>query len=133
MSDHAVSVNDGAGVKLIMNTLNYQYYVQQKILKVCDYGDSSQRERLFIIGFLKCLGRNASQFTFPKQLFNEVLFHSARDIALPDELIPNEYWRKDNTTLRYQSNSNPTPGQAHKLAFAGKGMGPSYNPNQVTS
>lgn len=131
MADNATEVNDGKEVKFILSTLEPYYFLYTQKLMVYSYGDGSYRRRLIIIGFLRVLGKAASEFSFPVAEFNTSLGHTARDIAMPDELIPTSYWREDNTArVPYVE---PEFGKIHYLATAGKGMGDSEYPNKVTS
>ena len=96
-----------------------------------EYGDNVHSVRWICIGIHERMGEYASTYTFPIKLELTQPPYCARDIADPDESISPSLWRKDNTS-RLESQT-PIPGEIHPLARAGPGMGPSFNPNLVTS
>ena len=53
MSDYAIEVNGGREVKEVINQLSTLYFLYADIPQVWQYGDISDRARLFIVGTLK--------------------------------------------------------------------------------
>jgi site-specific DNA-cytosine methylase len=133
MSDNAVNINDGKEVLQIQDEASKLYFTRQQVLRVWEHGDGSNRSRLFFVGFLRTPGMQDAMliFSFPQPTFDSVHGHCARDWAVPDNEVPDHCWRKNNT-WRIQ-HELPEQGKIHYLARAGYGMGPSHNPNQVTS
>ena len=133
MSDNALAINDGKEIQQIQDAASLQYFTRKEVLRVWEHGDGSNRSRLFFIGFLQTPGMQqaAETFCFPSPTFNTVNGHCARDWAVPDEEVPDHCWRKNNSWR--VPHRLPEHGRIHYLAKAGQGMGPSHNPNQITS
>ena len=133
ISDYALSVNEGEEIRQIQTTLEQHYFIFLRVLAVWDYGDPSHRKRLFNVGFMKTRGMDQAVkcFNFPEPFFGEHCNHTARDWAVPDDQVPVDCWRKDNT-VRIQQQL-PANGEIHYLASAGPGIGPPDNPNKITS
>ena len=53
MVANSIRVNDGAEVTAVVESLSDGYHVHASVLRVASYGDCSNRQRLFIIGFNK--------------------------------------------------------------------------------
>ncbi len=67
-----------------------EYHVVSRVLDAADYGIPQRRERVFIVGFRKDLGR---EFSFPKQTHSyEALLHS--------QWISGEYWEQNRVARR---------------------------------
>ena len=66
MVANAVNVNEGDEVKLVLTLLSEHYHVHADVIRVADYGDCTNRERLMIIGFHHDLGDIGRTFAFPK-------------------------------------------------------------------
>ena len=133
MSDNALAINGGKEIQQIQDAASLQYFTRKEVLRVWEHGDGSNRSRLFFIGFLQTPGMQqaAETFCFPSPTFNTVNGHCARDWAVPDDEVPDHCWRKNNSwRVPHQL---PEHGRIHYLAKAGQGMGPSHNPNQITS
>ena len=133
MSSNAVLVNEGKEFKDVKTRLTQHYHIYSHVYNTWTMGDPIHRLRLFIVGFLREMGESAENFKFPETQFGgqEGKLHTARDMAIPDSQVPLRFWRKDNTTRLEPS--QPEPGQVHRLSRAAPGMGPSTNPNLVTS
>ena len=133
MSDNAQQINGGKEVQQIQDEASLQYFTRKEVLRVWEHGDGSNRARFFFVGFLQTPGMQeaVTHFSFPAPTFNTDHSHCARDWAVPDDEVPANCWRKNNTwRIRHPI---PQQGRIHYLAKAGSGMGPSHNPNQVTS
>ena len=130
-SGNVINVNDGEEVNKFRAALEQYYVLHIKIIECWDLGDNVHRSRWFCVGFLRNMGAAAINFKHPNAINGDITPYCARDIALPDADVPRTFWRKDNTDRLSQT--QPEPGQIHKLARAGIGMGHSNNPNLVTS
>ena len=53
MSHGAEAVHGGREIKKVMRRLGKHYKLHKKVLHVDDYGDPTNRKRLFIVGILK--------------------------------------------------------------------------------
>ena len=62
----AVNINDGEDVETLLTRLSTAFYVYYAILPVWQYGDVSNRQRLFIILFNKQLGDKGARYKFPR-------------------------------------------------------------------
>ena len=133
ISDHAISVNNGKEVEEVVKGLRQLYYIKVELIPVWIHGDPTARRRLFIVGFRRDLGPKSevNTFEFPKATCDSTQYPKLRDIAIPDSEVPPSYWRHDNP-MRV-SWKPATPGEAHKIAQAGIGMGHSSKPNVVQS
>ena len=133
MSVFAVNIKGGDDLKVVRNASAQMYFTYYAILPVWGYGDPSHRSKLFITGFCRTLGMGQAvrSFNFPEPIFEDHCNHTARDWAVPDDQVPNNCWRKDNTSRISQQ--QPSNGQIHYLSSAGAGMGPPDCPNKVAS
>ena len=133
MSVFAVNIKGGDDLKVVRNASAQMYFTYYAILPVWGYGDPSHRSKLFITGFciLLGMGQAVRSFNFPEPIFEDHCNHTARDWAVPDDQVPNNCWRKDNTSRISQQ--QPSNGQIHYLSSAGAGMGPPDCPNKVAS
>lgn len=69
-----------------------EYHVVYRVLDAADYGVPQRRERVFIVGLRKDVGR---EFSFPKQSHCiEALLHS--------QWISGEYWERHNVLKRHR-------------------------------
>ena len=50
-------------------------------------------------------------------VFSEDMYPVARDIAVPDSEVPEEYWR--TTTVHQYPKTKPRPGKLHHVGYAG--------------
>ena len=57
----------------------------------------------------------------------------AMHIAVPDELVPDEYWRRQHIDPHFVPYHDPQPGKLHLLAKTGTGMGWSGWPYAIYS
>jgi site-specific DNA-cytosine methylase len=131
ISDNAVRVHDGREVTQVVNTLKQHYIIKAEIIPVWHYGDCTSRRRFFIIGLHKRLGPAAHTFRFPAPTHTAETLISFRDIAVPDDDVPAEYWRYDKPTrVPWRT---PRATATHKIAETGKTMGHSSNPNTILS
>ena len=130
ISDYAWQVNDGAEVKYVLKRLREYYSIKHKIVEVWDYGDVSCRRRLIIVGFSKQLGSVAEMFEFPAAQYDNNHWHCARDVAIGDDKVPEQYWRYDNPErVTNDERCAFEHKRLRKLAQSGDGIGPSNCPN----
>ena len=132
ISDNAINVHNGREVMQVTDTLKQQYVIKAAIIPVWYYGDCTSRKRLFIIGLHKSMGSAAHTFQFPDTIQQDISsIISFRDIAVPDDQVPDEYWRYDQPERVHWKDHVPT--QTHKIASTGSTMGHSSNPNTILS
>jgi site-specific DNA-cytosine methylase len=94
MSDYAIEVNNGREVKEVISQLSTLYFLYADILQVWQYGDLSNRARLFIVGTLKSETADPDKrdivFEFPSANTNETSAGTYREIAVPDSDVASE-------------------------------------------
>ena len=131
MVANVLQVNDGMEVDTVVEATSQDYVVHQQVLSVAQYGDCSNRKRLFIVGFCKeRVGCMANKFEFPQPEFDEHNFYTARDVAVPDDVVPDKYWLHEDVEpfIPYK---DPLPLCIHKIGHIKPGMGPSWRPYAV--
>ena len=112
----ALKVNQGWEVQTVIETLSKKYNVTSEVIQCWRYGDVSARERLMIIGLRKDIFTDV-QWEYPDHVFTEDMYPVARDIAVPDNEVPDEYWR--TTTVHQYPKTKPRPGKLHHIGYAG--------------
>jgi len=133
ISDFALEVKEGAGVKKVTDALEVRYVIYQRVVQVWRYGDPSNRKRLFIVGFDKKLGQAAHEFKWPKPSFNEENVPISRMIAVRDTEVPEQYWRYDRVTEKDHWEWSGRADRIQVIARQGVGMGPAKMPNTIRS
>lgn len=131
MVANALHINGGAEVRQVEETLSEAYHVHTKVVRVWDYGDESNRERLIMVCLHQRLGEVAEHYKFPRPLDDSR--RTARDIADPDDKVPSHLWRRVYNVKPFQRSDQPEPGKLYKIAQMGTGMGHSSKPNSVYS
>ena len=66
---NTVAVNNGEDLKLVIKQLREKYVVHHDILKVVDFGDPSNRQRLTIVGIHRRFQKKATEYKFPVGTF----------------------------------------------------------------
>ena len=71
-----------------------------------------------IIGLRKDIFTDV-QWEYPDHdiVFTENMYPVARDIAVPDNEVPDEYWR--TPTVHQYTKTKPRPGKLHHIGYAG--------------
>lgn len=129
MVANVLDIDGGKAVVELTEMLQGEYYLHPKVLRVAEYGDCSNRERLFIVGFSKTMGEIGKTFRFPKAEYDNEKYYSAKDVAIPDEDVPEKFWIHDEpNSIPFME---PRPLCIHKIGQRGPGMGPSWRPNAV--
>jgi site-specific DNA-cytosine methylase len=135
MSDYALEVNNGREVKDVISQLSILYFLYADILQVWQYGDISNRARLFIVGTLRSETADPDMrdivFDFPTPNTTEHSAGTYREIAVPDSDVADEYWLTDDPPR--VAWKQPQGGKMHVIARRGEGMGHSDKPNAVQS
>ena len=127
MIANATKINGGREVRMVTDRLSDYYHTYQKVIRVRDHGDESNRERLFIVGIHRRLGN--TQFQWPEgDVMSQV---TARYIAQPDHEVPDRFWRHIKATPF--DNVPTTPGRLNKIAQLAPGMGHSRLPHSIYS
>lgn len=123
-------INHGDVVNRVLQSLSVQYHCHARVLRCAEYGDPSNRERLFIVGFHRVdVGDIGANFEWPVPLFDEVNYHCARDVAVPDDQVPAQYWLHDFVPpVRDQT---ATPMQINVVGSLAPGMGFSERPHKA--
>jgi len=124
-------VNNGAEYKYVTKTIGKSYILHEKEVEAWRHGDPTSRVRLFTIGIHKRNGANAETFTFPEGEFDESNYPRARDIAIPDNVVPENFILRDVDLELKQRES--VPGKTLIVADRAPGMGPSSNPHKTHS
>ena len=112
----ALKVNKGWEVQTVIETLSKKYNVTSEVIQCWRYGDVSARERLMIIGLRKDIFTDV-QWEYPDHVFTDDMYPVARDIAVPDNEVPDEYWR--TPTVHQYPKTKPRPGKLHHIGYAG--------------
>ena len=129
MVANVMEIDNGSAVGAIYDKLSPAYHIHAKILRVASAGDPSNRTRLFVIGFLKnSVGDIGCQFDWPVPEFDSGHYYCARDVAVPDDQVPSEYWLDDSPTSFWNQDVHPL--QIQVLASCGPGMGHSSKPHK---
>ena len=138
MSEGANDTNDGEEIQMVMDGLSSMYYCHLcRRLPTWKYGDGSNRKRMFIIGFhkVKC-GEQAKYFTYPSPTCMEGYYPIAADYAVPDEMVPQDYWVYEPVgEVRMKPWRDPRVGELHKIAYVAseREMGPPQRPYAIYS
>ena len=112
----ALKVNQGWEIKTVLESLSKEYKVTSEVIQCWRYGDVSTRERIMIIGLRKDIFTDVD-WEYPDHVFSEDMYPVARDIAVPDSEVPEEYWR--TTTVHQYPKTKPRPGKLHHVGYAG--------------
>ena len=129
ISDNAPFVNNGTEVQLVRERLSEQYVVYGRTMRVWEYGDPSNRKRLYMVGFLKELGQVAWEFEWPEiQFCAEECVPVARCVAVPNEMVPEAYWRPTVVAADQLIKCSDDKHRLQVVARLGRGMGHSSNP-----
>ena len=109
MVANALKVNDGIEVDGVVDSMSQDYYVHTEVLKVSHFGDCSNRERLFIVGFHKQdVGPMGQQFAFPEGDYYDDGPIVARDVAVDDDDVPDKFWIQEDIEP-FTPTRNPKP------------------------
>ena len=131
MVGNAENIHDGREVNKVVAKLSTKYHVHRKVLRVRDYGDESNRERLILCCLHKRLGTAAARYKFPAPYKNNN--QTARDLADPDSEVPKRLRIKVRGVRLFNRHDTPVPGRLYKLAQMGPGIGHSRRPNSLYS
>lgn len=133
MVANALNINGGREVRQVCEALSRAYHVHKKVVRVRDYGDESNRERLILVPVClhHSLGEHAQQYRFPKAYKDNG--QCARDLADPDEKVPRHLWRRLNHCHVFGDGRKAQTGRLHKLAQLAPGMGHSNFPHSIYS
>jgi len=131
MVANVVNIHDGMELRHLKESIGDKYHVHQKVIRVWDHADESNRERLILVCLHKRIGEHARTYQFPRP--DTSTERTARDIADPDHLVPRHLWRRVQQVNPFMRTDHPKPGKLYKLAQMGPGMGHSSKPNSVYS
>ena len=127
MVANATQIHGGKALRSVCKDSGSAYMIRVRKLRVRDYGDESNRERLFVVGMHKRLGDTDFKFSTGGPTSTNV----ARDIAQPDSEVPERFWVNVHTcTNKFASK---VAGQLNKLAQLAPGMGHSSRPSSTHS
>ena len=91
-----LKVYRGPEVKTVLESLSRKYKVTSEVIQCWRYGDVSARERIMIIGLCKDIFTDV-EWEYPGhvKVFTDdsVMYPVARNIGVPDNEVPGEYWR----------------------------------------
>jgi site-specific DNA-cytosine methylase len=132
------TVNDGKELSIVRDALSVQYHVHEKVVECWRYGDSSVRQRLFIVA-LRRDHFTETDWNWPEPVFTRKAYPIARDIAVADDEVPPTYWRDESDSIISYKNPKPIePGRVQQIGFGGNPTKPnesgsSKNPNSILS
>ena len=135
MSSNCTRVHDGAELTQLLQKLKQSYKWYRTVTRVWHWGDPTNRERLFIVGFHKRNPKAYSEFKWPKFVYNYGRpAPRYADIAVPDSKVP-EYYTRSGPPPPLCEWREPEWGKMHKIAQVGKwnSMGYSNNPHSYYS
>ena len=113
----AIETNDGYEVQWVFDNLSTMYHINPELLDCWKYGDVSSRSRLILIGLRKDLFTSDS-WEWPDPICDESFYPTARDIAVPDNRVPDNYWRYDRP-ITYKNTKDSKPGRLQHIGYAG--------------
>ena len=133
MSDNLPKVDGGEALRKVIDALSVYYVIYLRTIEVWRMGDPSNRKRVFVVGFDKKLGQATREFEWPKPSFTEVSVPTGRCIAVPDEEVPDGYWRMDKVIEQDHWDNQGRADKIQVIARQGKGMGYAKLPNVIRS
>ena len=133
-TDNCMYINNQAEIQFISDALEDLYDLHQTVIETWRFGDVTNRKRWILVGFLReTCGKHGRNFSFPMPSHDESNAPCAMHIAVPDELVPDEYWRRQHIDPHFVPYHDPQPGKLHLLAKTGTGMGWSGWPYAIYS
>jgi site-specific DNA-cytosine methylase len=127
---NVVEINDAKEVKELCNILGNRYYVHTALVPVWEFGDPTNRVRLFIVAIHKKHCDNAKNYRFPSATCDEMHYPTAADVAEDDDDVPHEYVLSGQPLVMH-AESEPVPGTMHVLGRYGAGAGDCHNPHNL--
>ena len=133
-SSNAPQVLNGKDVLTLKTRLSSKYVLHiYPEVHSYDYGDCVHSIRWICIGCHHRMGNYAYNYNFASAVEAPTPPYCVRDIADPEHMVPLSYWRPATDTDRRVNYKTPEPGQVHRLASAGVGMGIPNMVNTVSS
>jgi hypothetical protein len=125
------NIDSAGAIQKLKAALEHNYVIKDKVIRTIDHGDSSNRERVFVVGVHKRLGQDfANSFEWPRT--DDKRHLEARRLAEPDEDVPEPYVRRHKSPIKV-THKPVKDMHMHKLAQLGKGMGHSSFPHSIYS
>ena len=118
--------NPGQDIRQILNSLSDEYRMDASLLNVWEHGDPTRRRRIFIIGMRRDMIDSSITFPWPEPIFNAEMYPIARDIAVPDIEVPDDYWRYDPVTQKDKVVLKPKAGKIQKVGTCHQTVGDNY-------
>lgn len=119
-------------LRMLFDSLSTDYVIHHSTIPVWIHGDASNRKRFVIVAINRRLGSAAHNYRFPAASYNTQHYHTAADIAIPDNQVPSEYILHGEPTELYAW-TQPRPGHIHHLGNYGQGAGHCHNPHPLQS
>jgi site-specific DNA-cytosine methylase len=121
--------------------LETMYVLHMKTIRVWQFGDPQNRERLFIVGIHRKHGDKANHWKWPEPKYDKERYPIALDIAVPDEEVPKKYILKGGTAdglqllydVNVRLNQRVEAGTMDVIASWGYTMGHKSRPNKWQS
>ena len=118
----ALETNGGREVECVIAGLSHHYHVDARVLDCWRYGDPTSRRRLMIVGGARDIVQ-AEWYQWPEPICDETWYPTARDVAIPDNEVPSQYWFDPETSgqpLTFPSDRiTPEPGKLQHIGYAG--------------
>ena len=121
-TDNAININHGEDVKTLLKELQTDYLTHRAIIPMWQYGDPTNRKRLFIVAFHKRLGPQTQSFQFPKPTFDDHRYPTAANVSVLDNGVPRIYILEGGP-ISFYTCKKPKPGRIHHLGNYGPGAG----------
>lgn len=128
MVSNAVYVHEGAEFKFVVKVFcSNKYCMDVATVKMQQYGEILNKERLMMVGNHMCLGAAATEYEIPQGHYSDAVSFCARDIM--DEVVDPENMRYNNRDMPIKSRRPPLPGHLQLVARKAPGQGFSDNPH----
>ena len=118
-------------IEELLKALGEQYYTHKEEIAVWKHGDASHRKRFYVVAFNKRTMPNGKQFEFPEGKYNERWYHIARDIAQPDQEVPQEYILTGEEPKEIYKQVTTAPGCIEQIGKYGEEAGNSEWPHPL--
>ena len=114
----ALDVNNGYEVRKLVSELSKKYTVHADIIECWRYGDPTARTRLIIIGLRRDIFEGV-EWEWPDHMCDDSWYPTARDVAVDDSEVPDQYWISDDCPREFSTIHDPVPGRVQQIGYAG--------------
>ena len=126
-----MNVHNGLELRKLRAKLRTLYETKQKVIDAIDHGGGINRQRVFVAGLHRRMGKAAFIFKFSRVEEHEP--PSARNYADPDHMVPEKYWQDTPSMAMTKQRHLGKGGRLFKIAQIATGMGHSSLPHAIYS